>query len=180
MPIRSSLEWTPTPAPHPRGSGRCYGELIATEQFPTTDAGLGRAVAWVVRRTGSERGALWVIEGVASYGARIASAVNQAGFDAVDAARMDPRAHRGAGKSDPLDARRIAAAVLSLEPEQLRRPRSDDGIRAALRVLVTARDHMTTERTATVNALTALLRVTDLGLDARKSLATNQISEISR
>jgi len=49
--------------------------------------------------------------------------------------------------------------VLSLEPEQLRRPRSDDGIRAALRVLVTARAHMTTERTAAVNALTALLRV---------------------
>jgi hypothetical protein len=26
---------------------------------------------------------------------------------------MDTRAHRGAGKSDPLDARRIAAAVLN-------------------------------------------------------------------
>jgi transposase len=156
------------------------GELVATEQFPTTDAGLGRAVAWVVRRTGGELGALWVIEGVASYGARIASAVNQAGFEVVEAARMDTRVHRGTGKSDPLDARRIAAAVLSLEPEQLRRPRSDDGIRAALRVLVTAREHMTTERTATVNALTALLRVAALGVDARKSLAASQISEIAR
>ncbi len=93
---------------------------------------------------------------------------------------MDARAHRGTGKSDPLDARRIAAAVLSLEPEQLRRPRSDDGIRAALRVLVTAREHMTTERTATVNALTALLRVAALGFDARKSLAASQINEIAR
>lgn len=156
------------------------GELVATEQFPATAAGIGRAIAWVVRRTGGELGALWVIEGVASYGARLASAVNHAGFEVVEAARMDPRTHRGAGKSDPLDARRIAAAVLSLEPEQLRRPRSDDGIRAALRVLVTAREHMTTERTATVNALTALLRVATLGVDARKSLAASQISEIAR
>ncbi len=132
------------------------------------------------RRTGGELSALWVIEGVASYGARLASTVSRAGFEVVEAARMDTRAHRGTGKSDPLDARRIAAAVLSLEPEQLRRPRSDDGIRAALRVLVTAREHMTTERTATVNALTALLRVAALGLDVRKSLTARQISEIAR
>lgn len=156
------------------------GELVATDQFPTTDAGLDRAVSWATRRTGGELSALWVIEGVASYGARLASTVSRAGFEVVEAARMDIRAHRGTGKSDPLDARRIAAAVLSFEPDQLRRPRSDDGIRAAVRVLVTARDHMTTERTATVNALTALLRVAALGIDARKSLTTNQIGEIAR
>ena len=32
---------------------------------------------------------------------------------------MNARAHRGTGKSDPFDARRIAASVLSLEPEQV-------------------------------------------------------------
>jgi hypothetical protein len=156
------------------------GELVATEQFPATDAGIDRAVAWAARRTDGDLTALWVIEGVATYGARLASVVNRAGFEVVEAARMDARAHRGTGKSDPLDARRIAAAVLALEPEQLRRPRSDDGIRAALRVLVTAREHMTTERTATVNALTALLRVAALGIDARKPLTTNQIGEVAR
>lgn len=156
------------------------GELVATEQFPTTDAGLNRAVAWAARRTGGDLATLWVIEGIATYGARLASAVNQAGYELVEAARMDARAHRSTGKSDPLDARRIAAAVLSLEPDQLRRPRSDDGIRAALRTLVTAREHMTTERTATVNALTALLRTAALGIDARKPLTANQIGEVAR
>jgi transposase len=39
---------------------------------------------------------------------------------------------------------------------------------------------MTTERTATVNALTALLRVAALSVDARKSLVASQISEITR
>jgi len=59
------------------------GELVATEQFPTTDAGLDRAVSWAARRTGGELSSLWVIEGVASYGARLASAVNQVGFEVV-------------------------------------------------------------------------------------------------
>ena len=156
------------------------GEPIATEQFPTTDAGLGRAIAWSARRTGGDLATLWVIEGIATYGARLASAVHRAGYNLLEATRMDARAHRGTGKSDPLDARRIAAAVLPLEPEQLRRPRSDNGTRAALRTLLTAREHMRAERTATVNALTALLRVADLGIDARKPLTVSQIGEVAR
>jgi transposase len=39
---------------------------------------------------------------------------------------------------------------------------------------------MTVERTKAVNALTALLRVHDLGLDARKALTGAQIVEVSR
>lgn len=73
-----------------------------------------------------------------------------------------------------------AGSVLSLEPEELRRPRSADGARAALRILLTARENMTNERTATVNALTALLRVAALGFDARKALTARQIVEVSR
>lgn len=156
------------------------GELVATEQFPATDAGLDRAIAWAARRTDGELATLWVIEGIATYGAHLASAAKRAGYEVVEAAAMNARAHRGTGKSDPFDARKIAASVLSLEPEQLRRPRSDDGIRAALRILVTAREHMTTERTATVNALTALLRVAPLGVDARKPLTASQIGEVAR
>lgn len=156
------------------------GELVATEQFPATNAGMGRAIAWAARRTVGDLATLWVIEGVGTYGARLAKVVGEAGYELVEAARMDARAHRGTGKSDPLDARRIAAAVLSLEPGQLRRPRRDDGVRAALQILVTAREHMTTERTATINALTALLRVLDLGIDARKPLTARQVGEVVR
>lgn len=156
------------------------GELICTEQFPATAAGMDRAVAWAARRTAGDLATLWVIEGIGTYGARLAAAVNRAGYEVVEAARMDARAHRGTGKSDPLDARRIAAGVLSLELHKLRRPRSDDGVRAALQVLVTAREHMTTERTATINALTALLRVADLGIDARKPLTAKQVNEVAR
>lgn len=62
---------------------------------------MDRAVAWAARRTDGEMATLWVIEGVATYGAHLASVAKRAGFEVVEAARMDARAHRGAGKSDP-------------------------------------------------------------------------------
>lgn len=156
------------------------GEHLDSATFPTTTAGLSRAVAWAGRRTGGDLDVLWVIECAASYGARLAASVTEAGYQVVEAARMNARADRGTGKSDPLDARRIAAAVLPLPLDHLRHPRKDDGPRAALRVLTAARDQMTSERTACVNALIALLRVFDLGIDARKPVTGAQISEISR
>ena len=154
------------------------GELIATRDFPTTGAGINRALAWVARHTGADLATLWVIEGAASYGALLAGAVGAFGYPVAEAARMDAR--HGAGKSDPLDAHRIAAAVLPLDEQQLRQPRLNEGLRAALQILVTARESMTTERTRGVNALTALLRINDLGLDARKPLTGTQIAEVSR
>lgn len=156
------------------------GQVIDTAQFPTTAAGMARAISWAGRRTGGDQTALWVIEGVASYGAGLAAACQQAGYEVVEAARMNARANRGVGKSDPLDAHRIAAAVLPLEHDQLSRPRMAEGTRAALRTLVSARDHMTRERTAASNALVALLRVVDLGVDARRALTTTQVVTISR
>jgi transposase len=156
------------------------GALLQTRDFPTTGAGVSRAIAWVARLTGADLAALWVIEGAASYGALLAGAVAASGYDVVEAARMDSRAHHGVGKSDKLDAHRIAAAVLALDERQLRQPRLNEGVRAALRILISARESMTADRTRAVNALTALARVNDLGLDARKPLTGTQITEVSR
>lgn len=156
-----------------------HGEILAEAEFPATRAGLARAVSWARRRTGGDLDTLWVIEGTGTYGARLAREATNAGYTVVEAPRMNARANRGIGKSDPLDARRIAAAALSLHKHQLREPRADNGIRAAVRVLLASRDHMSTERTATINALTALLRVCDLGIDARRALAAGQIATIA-
>lgn len=157
------------------------GEHLGTESFPNTHAGRARAIAWAARRTDKDLEALWVIEGTGSYGALLAGTVARAGYRVVEAPRVTAYApaRRGAGKSDPLDAGAIAAAVLPLEEAQLRIPRQDEGVRAALRVLVAAREQMTLERTAKVNALTALLRIVDLGIDARRPLTDPQITEIS-
>ena len=155
------------------------GELIAAKDFPTTPAGLTRALNWVSRLTGGDLAALWVIECAATFGARLARTVTDVGYEVVEAARMNARAHHSLGKSDPIDAHRIGAAVLPLETDRLRHPRADEGLRPALSILTTAREHMSADRTACVNALTALLRATDLGPDARRPLTRKQISEVS-
>lgn len=156
------------------------GAFIDTRDFPATSAGINRAQGWVARRTGADRATLWVIEGAASYGAILAGIVTAKGYPVVEAAQMDARTRHGVGKSDELDAQRIARAVLPLKPEQRRQPRLNDGIRASLRILVSARDAMTGERTRAINALTALLRTNELGMDARKALTAEQIAEVSR
>ena len=138
------------------------GEVVGEAQFPATVAGLQRAVSWVARRTAGDLDVLWVIEGVGTYGARLARVANDAGYTVAEAGRMNARANRGVGKSDPLDARRIAQAVLAIDVAMLHRPRTDDGVW----VLVASRDHISGERTAAVNALTAIVRVADLGIDA--------------
>jgi transposase len=156
------------------------GELLGCEQFPTTSAGIARAIGWAGRHTGGDAGVLWAIEGVGTYGARLARAVADAGYDVSEAPRMNARARHGIGKSDPLDAQAIAKAVLGIDDMLLRQPRQDHGLRAALRTLMTARDQLGPERTMNVNALTALLRANDLGIDARRSLTIAQIRTVGR
>lgn len=157
-----------------------HGEVVDDAEFPTTSAGMARALEWAGRRTGGDLETLWVIECSASYGAQLARAVTTAGYQVVEAARMSARANYGIGKSDPVDARRIAASVLSLRADQQRYLRKDNGVRAALRVLLAARDHMTSKRTGTINALIALLRVLDLGIDARRPLTDRQVIEVAK
>lgn len=161
------------------------GAFIDNHTFPVTSAGLARALTWIERQIG-ESSVLIVVEGTGSYGAILTQHLQLARYLVVEAARMPAGERRGIGKSDALDAARIARGVLGLAEHQLRTPRSlsvgegtSHGSRVALRALVVARDQMTGERTRTINALTALLRTIDLGVDARKPLTTHQISVIT-
>lgn len=156
------------------------GALLDMQAFPTTAAGINRAIKWVARRTNADAETLWVIEGAASYGAILAGTVATHGYPVAEAPRMDAKKNRGVGKSDRMDAHRIALATLPLAVEKLRRPRLNEGIRQGLRILVTARNSMAKDRTRSVNALNALVRSNDLGVDARKKLTSTQIEEISR
>lgn len=155
------------------------GEHLETRDFPTTSNGIKRAIAWAGKRTGGDANTLWVIEGTASYGAILTGAVTDAGYTVTEAPGGYAKTGRGMGKTDPLDAQRMAVAALPMDCEKLRIPRLKDGARAALRVLVTARDMLAVERTKYVNALTALLRVTLLGIDARRPLSNAQILEVA-
>jgi transposase len=156
------------------------GAVLDRTVFPASSAGLCQAQDWLARRVGSAT-ALVVVEGTGSFGAILTERLQAAGQKVVEAAKMPAGDRRGTGKSDDLDAVRIARAVLGLTVIDLRTPRalSTDRARVAMRVLVVAREQMTGERTRAVNALTALLRTIDLGIDAREPLTAGQISTIA-
>ncbi len=156
------------------------GAVLDHAVFPANPAGFLRARDWIDRRTG-DTAVLVVIEGTGSYGAILTEQLTAAGRAVVEAARMPAGDRRGKGKSDELDAVRIARSVLGLDIRDLRTPRvlGPDRARVAMRVLVVAREQMTAERTRAVNALTSLVRTVDLGIDARKPLTVRQITAIA-
>jgi transposase len=135
------------------------GAVLAHAVFPTSAGGRSRAQSWMARRTAGAA-TLIVIEGTGSFGAILTEQLVAAGQAVVEAARMPAGDRRGKGKSDELDAVRIARAVLGSAIEDLRIPRTlgADRARIAMRVLVVAREQMTAERTRAINALTALVR----------------------
>lgn len=143
------------------------GELLGSQKSPTTEAGLKRAMRWVVHRTRSHVEALWVIEGTSSYGAVLTGMVLASDFSVAEAPRVDSQHRTGVGKTDELDSARIARAALGLPVDKLRRPRLGKGIRQAIRILVASGELLAGERTRKVNALTALVRGNPLGIDAR-------------
>jgi len=118
------------------------------------------------------------VEGVGSYGAILTDELLADGRRVVESPTISRAESRGVGKTDTLDAVRIARSVLGRDTDRLRVPRAE-GDRVAVRVLVVAREQMTTERTRAINALTALVRAVDLGIDARKPLTTRQVRGIA-
>jgi len=146
-------------------------------QFPTSPAGLRRAGDWIQRHT-QNAPALIVIDGAGSYGAVFAEQLTTAGLTVAEAPDVAAISRRGRGKSDALDAVAMAQAARGLDVDQLRWPRTT-GANTILRVLTVAREQMSGERTRAVNALTALLRTVDLGVDARRALTTPTITTIA-
>ena len=154
------------------------GQVIDEAGFPTSGAGLARAVAWIGRRTGGDLDAVLVsAEGTGSYGARLAKALLDVGYRVVDA--PCPKRDRGRDKNDTIDAIKAARSLLSKDVDRLADVRTGE-LQECLKVLLAARERMSTESTRMINALTALLRVHDLGLDARRKLNMAQIREVGR
>ena len=150
--------------------------VVDTQSFPTTPAGLARAASWIASRTVDTPQAVLVsMEGTGSYGRQAAAHLAQAGYRVIEA--LTPVRGKGRAKTDALDAQRAARDVLGLPADQLRDYRAGQ-IAAALQILTTARDRLTHDRTVHVNALTALLRTHDLGIDARGPLSTAQIRTV--
>ena len=154
------------------------GRVLDQAKFSTHQAGLARAAEWIGRRTAGQVGGVLVsCEGTGTYGARLAKALLELGYRVVDA--PSPRRDRGGSKNDAIDAIKAARSALAKRVDRLADVR-DGEFQDALKALLAARNRMTKESTRSINALTALLRTVDLGVDARRKPTRTQIRQISR
>lgn len=88
------------------------GRPVDDHEFPTTEAGYRRAVAWL-----NGHGPLQAVgvEGTSSYGVGICAALTAADVAVIEVNRTRAAERRKRGKTDPLDAYRAARSVLSGE-----------------------------------------------------------------
>jgi hypothetical protein len=77
------------------------GGVVEHRTFPTSAAGLHRALAWIRDRT-QTRTCLVVVEGTGSYGAQLTEHFTQGGILVAEAPTVPAARHRG--KNDVLDS----------------------------------------------------------------------------
>ncbi len=151
------------------------GGRTGCEAFPVSGPGLGRAIAWVRRNTTNE--VIAAVEGSRSYGTSICRELTDAGITVAEVKPPRRQARAGVGKTDEIDATAAAMSILGTGIDLLSQPRAD-GIRAAMNLLLTRRRRIEQQCTANRNALNALVRQTDLGLDTRRALTDQQSADI--
>ncbi len=132
------------------------GAVIATCSVGNTSAGYAQLLGWAGEHAPGPRLAA-CIEGTRSYGAGLARAAAAAGITVIECEQPTRKTRRGKGKSDPIDAHLAVLTALQLDAARLPTPRAD-GDREALRILLCARQELTTTATAQANRLRALLR----------------------
>ena len=148
------------------------GAVIATCSVRNTSAGYAQLLGWAREHAPGPRLAV-CIEGTRSYGSGLARAAGATGLLVIECEQPSRKARRGRGKSDPIDAHLAVLTALQLDPGKLPTPRAD-GDREALRILLCARQELTTTATAQTNRLRALLRDGD---DQDRQLARARLSD---
>src|SRR5436305_744881 len=131
------------------------GAPIAVTTISNDTSGYAELLAWIVDHAPGPRLAV-SIEGTRSYGVGLARAAAAAGLVVLECEQPNRKARRGKGKSDPIDAHLAVLTALRLDADRLPTPRAD-GDREALRILLGARQELTTASTAQTNRLRALL-----------------------
>ena len=148
------------------------GAPIAVTTISNDTTGYAQLLAWIVDHAPGPRLAV-SIEGTRSYGIGLARALAGAGLLVIECEQPGRGQRRGKGKSDPIDAHLAVLAALRLDADRLPTSRAD-GDREALRILLTARQELTTSSTAQTNRLRALLLAGD---DTDRQLARGRLSE---
>jgi len=145
---------------------------ISTTRIPNTEQGFSDLLTWISTHAPGPR-VLVSIEGTRSYGHALTRALQEHGLWVIECEQPSRKQRRGRGKSDPIDAHLAVLSALGKNVQGLPQPRAD-GDREALRILLVARQELTTTQTAQTNRLKALLRSGD---DTDRRLAARKISQ---
>ncbi len=133
------------------------GTPIATCSVSNDSTGYAQLLGWIAQHAPGLR-LVASIEGTRSYGAGLTRAITAAGLLVIECEQPSRKTRRGKGKSDPIDAHLAVLSALRLDADRLPTPRAD-GDREALRILLCAREELTTTSTAQTNRLRALPRM---------------------
>lgn len=148
------------------------GAVMDEREIANTEAGFADALCWINQHAPGVD-LIAAVEGTRSYGIGLARVLEAAGIRVVEAPRPRSQDRYQHGKTDTIDAQLAAQTTLRLDTATLPDPRRD-GTREALRILLTARDHMATTQTANINQLRALLLTGD---DTDRTLARGSLSQ---
>lgn len=128
------------------------GRDLDDQEFASTARGITELIAWITTAGTVERVG---VEGTGSYGSTLATALRGAGLEVVDVDRPDRRARRDHGKSDPVDARTAARAVLTGRATTT--PKTHSGNVEALRFLHNARHSCVKARAEAITQLKSMI-----------------------
>jgi transposase len=129
-----------------------YGRLLGHQQFPATDDGYRKLLAWM-RGHGAVRAI--GVESTGSFGAALTRSLSNAGEVVIEANRPNRQARRMDGKSDRLDAEQIARAVLGQTATAT--PKTKSGTVEVIRALRVARASAVKARTQAFNNIFAVM-----------------------
>lgn len=122
---------------------------------------------------------LFAIEGTSSYGELLTKYLMDSGEDVCEVKPPTQKSRGGVGKSDLIDAEMAARSVLYIPTDRLIQPRVGD-LRKTLRIICAARTIMAKQHTMDKNALNALMRSNDVGVDMRCALTVHKIRGIAK
>lgn len=128
------------------------GRVLGTEKFPATQTGYTALLTWLI-----DFGPLAMVgvEGTGSYGTGLTTYLTSQGVPVVEVNRPNRQKRRLHGKSDPQDAINAAAAAQSGDATAA--PKLRTGPIESVRMLRVIREQLIGARTATTNALKALV-----------------------
>ena len=145
-------------------------------EIRVTEQQMRNTVLWAKKKYGAD--ILFALEGTSSYGQTFCQILFEEGMTVIEVKPPKTTTRGLAGKTDEIDAREAALTALSTPSDRTINPRIGKQT-SGLRVLVSARRLMSIQHNQDKNALNALLRCNDLGVDARKPVTDHQIQTIS-